>query len=119
MGICAACGASHVANRRPIVLGTYLGLACRHYPCSRLGIGVWLSAPAARVAVEVDGRHVSLTTSRSDRYRRYWQGFVQDPHAQRLAGRMNRPLRVTIAATRSDGTRKHAHASTPITPGWG
>jgi hypothetical protein len=119
-GICASCGASHEVTSPLRVGSSYLGLDCGDaFPCPKLGIAVWLHAPEVSVTVTLHGRRVALTTRRRYKYRRYWQGFVRDMVAERLAGNMNREVRLTVVATGSDGTIRRATLTSPVSPGWG
>jgi hypothetical protein len=120
LGICASCGSSH-ATPTPLRVGkSYLGLDCGDaFPCPKLGIALWLRAPERSVTVTLHGRWVALTTHRRYKYRRYWQGFVRDMVAERLAGDMNREVRLTVVATGSDGTIRRATLTSPVSPGWG
>ena len=43
-----------------------------------------------------------MATLRRYKYRRYWQGFVRDTVAERLASDMNHKVRLTIDATGKD-----------------
>jgi hypothetical protein len=98
--ICTSCGGSSAAARPPHVQRTYLGLECPHrFPCAHLGIALWLKEPARRVTVELDGRRISLATRSAYEYRRYWQGFVEDTRAERIAGDMNRFVRLKVTVT--------------------
>lgn len=118
-GICAACGSSRPAP--PLhVADTYLGLKCSDtFPCPQLGIAVWLKAPARRVTVTLHGRRAALATHRRYEYHRAWLGFVRDPAAERLAGDMNRTVRLIVQATGRDGTVRSARLMSPVGPGWG
>jgi hypothetical protein len=119
-GIGASCGASH-ATTSPLRIGnSYLGLHCGNaFPCPELGIALWLRAPEQRVTVTLHGRRVTLTTHHRYKYRRYWQGFVRDTVAERIAGNLNRLVRLTIEATGRDGTIRRATLRSPVSPGWG
>ena len=119
-GICAACGASHPAPRPLHVADSYLGLDCGNsFPCPHLGIAVWLKEPESRVTVTIHGRRVALATHRRYEYRRYWQGFVLDSAAERVAGDMSRTVNLTIEATGRDGRILRATLRSPVSPGWG
>jgi hypothetical protein len=121
-GICASCGSSH-ANTNPLRVGnSYLGLDCGNaFPCPKLGIAVWLRGPEQRVTVELHGRRVTLMTPHGYKYRLYWQGFVRDPFAERIAiaDDMKRNVRLTVEATGRDGTLRRATLTSPVSPGWG
>jgi hypothetical protein len=118
VGICAGCGSSHAAPLPLQVRNAYLGLHCRSAsPCARLGIAVWLKQPESRVTITIHGRRVVLATHYGRR--RDWIGFVHDPVAERLAGEMNRNVRLTVEATGRDGTIHRATVRSPVSPGWG
>ena len=119
-GICASCGASHAVTSPLRVGNSYLGLDCgAAFPCPKLGIAVWLHASEVSVTVTLHGRRVALTTYRGYKYRRYWQGFVRDRVAERIAGDMKRLVRLTVEATGRDGTIRRATLKSPVSPGWG
>jgi len=120
VGICVACASSHESTRPLRVTDSYLGLDCGDaFPCPHLGIAIWLAAPAFRVAITLHGRRVTLATHRKYEYRRYWQGFVRDAAAERLAGNMSRTVRLGVDASRRDGTVRRATLTSPVNPGWG
>jgi uncharacterized membrane protein len=104
----------------PLRVGnSYLGLDCGNaFPCPKLGIALWLHAPEVSVTVMLHGRSVTLTSPRGD-HRRFWQGFVRDPAAERIAGDMKHLVRLTVEATGSDGTIRRATLTSPVSPGWG
>lgn len=98
---------------------SYLGLDCGSaFPCPKLGIALWLHAPAVSVTVMLHGRSVALTSPRGD-HRLYWQGFVRDTAAERIAGDMKRLVRLAVEATGRDGTIRRATLRSPVSPGWG
>ena len=119
-GICASCGGSQ-ATTTPLRVGnSYLGLDCGNaFPCPKLGIAVWLRGPEHRVTVTLHGRRVTLTTHHRYKYRRYWQGFVRDTVAERIAGNANRQVRLTVEATGRDGIIRRTTFMSPVSPGWG
>lgn len=51
--------------------------------------------------------------------RRYWQGFVRDARAERIAGDLNRTIPLTVTATGLDGVARRATLRSPVSPGWG
>jgi hypothetical protein len=118
-GICASCGSSHAITSPLRVRNSYLGLNCGNaFPCPKLGIALWLHAPEVRVTVTLHGRSVALTSPRGDHHL-YWQGFVRDTAAERIAGDMKRLVRLTVEATGRDGTIRRARLTSPVSPGWG
>jgi hypothetical protein len=119
-GICAACGSSHRAPPPLHVADAYVGLSCGDaFPCPHLGIAVWLKAPQSHVTVVLHGRRVTLVTNRRYEYRRYWQGFVRDRIAERMAGNGSRAVHLTVEATSSAGAIRHATLLSEVSPGWG
>jgi hypothetical protein len=119
-GVCAACGSSHAAPRPLHVEDAYLGLNCgAAYPCPRLGIAVWLTAPQRRVTITIHGHRVRLATRRRYKYRLYWQGFVRDTMAEHIAGDGNRTVRLEVESIAPDGKVRHARLMSAVSPGWG
>lgn len=119
LGIGASCGSSH-ATPSPLRVGnSYLGLDCGDaFPCPKLGIALWLRAPEVSVTVTLHGRRVALTSPRGD-HRLYWQGFVRDTVAERIAGDMKCLVGLTVEGIGRDGTVRRATLTSPVSPGWG
>jgi hypothetical protein len=95
---------------------TYMGVACHRanwFGCDRVGLAVWLRAPALAVSATVDDRPVRLDDARWSGprragRRRMFAGFLQP------AGLLRGPLRIRP----SDGTRYWA-GDPPVRAGVG
>ena len=71
------------------------------------------------MTVTLHGRRVTSTTRHRYKYRRYWEGFVRDTVAERIAGDTDRQVRLTVEATGRDGTIRRATFKSLVRPGWG
>lgn len=132
---CAA-GRRAVRPWRLVTRTPYLGVACPHpnsLACDRVGLAVWLAAPAARVRATVQGQPLAL---RATRHRRdaltFWEGFLQpaglldgplkvtpDQGRYGWVGRHPRDATVTLDVLGLDGRRTTTRLRVPLRPGWG
>ena len=108
----------------PLARDPQLGLACRDlaYPCSRLGVAVWVRHRAKLVTVRVDGYSVALrTVAGRGAYARglFWQGFFNDPRAETYADAYPHLLSIKVRLVTVDGTPRVARARVPVSSGYG
>lgn len=131
----ARASAEELLSRDP-----YMGVSCRipnSFACDRVGLGVWLREPAARVEAAIAGRELELDDPEwsgpaENGERRMFAGFLQP------AGLIDGPLQVTpdagpdrwigrepVSATvdlwivRDDGATTTTTVEVRLSAGWG
>lgn len=117
-------GTAHAPRGLTLPRAPYLGLACHSAAtgCDRVGLAVWLSAPARRVSASVHGKTIVLATRAggSGAYRRryFWQGFFHDRYVAGLAKQQGKVL-VHVRAISATGTPFTTKRSVSVAQGYG
>jgi hypothetical protein len=115
-------GTSHAARGLTLPRAPYLVLACHSAAtsCDRVGLAVWLGAPARRVSASVDGQTIVLATRAGGAYRRRYfsQGFFYDRYVAGLAKQQGKVL-VHVRAISATGTPFTAKRAVSVAQGYG
>jgi hypothetical protein len=117
-------GAAHASRGFTLSRAPYLGVACKSAApsCDRVGLAVWLSSPARRVAACVDGQTIVLVTkaggSGAYRSRYFWQGFFHDPYVAGLAKQQGK-VSVRVRAVSAKGALFTATRTLSVAQGYG
>jgi hypothetical protein len=118
----ATVGAAQRLSAPRLARSPYLGVACPKpaNSCGRIGVAVWLAAPATSIDVTLLGRKVHLSTSHSGTgaygYRRHWTGFIHLPPAQVRPGTSDVRVRISVVG---GGTTVNFTRFAYLSAGWG
>jgi hypothetical protein len=124
-----------LARRLLLRRAPYLGVRCpkaNSIACDRVGLAVWLRAPARRLTAKIDGRTFALRPPA--RPGGFWEGMLQPaglltpgsalhvtPDRGRYYWAGRHPVRavVHLAATETDGARASKDIVVDLRPGYG
>ncbi len=114
----------------------YVGVSCpqpNSIACDRVGLAVWMRAPAAGVTAEIDGRPLRLHAGGlGGQGPTYWEGYLQpagplagplkigpDDGGTWWAGQAPKNARVLLRISRPGGAIDTTRLSVNVSPGWG
>lgn len=120
-----------VSSRRLFSRPPYLGVSCprpNRFACDRVGLAVWLRAPAASVSAEIAGRPLDLEAMRGGMFTGTLQparltrpplNLRADDGPGRYVGRRGVRASVEVVVERRSGRFVRTSLVVPLAAGWG